>query len=96
MLQIPNYPYQFLLTGGSGSGKRNTLLNLINHHNDIDKVYLFAKDPYDTKDQFLIFKDQSVGSKHCNDPKAFMNAQIIWMIFMKILVNTVQIKTSKY
>ena len=71
MLQIPNYPYQFLLAGGSGSGKRNTLLNLINHHNDIDKIYLFAKDPYDTKDQFLIFKDQSVGSKHCNDPKSF-------------------------
>ena len=30
--------------GGSASGKTNTLLNLINEQNDIDKIYLYAKD----------------------------------------------------
>ena len=28
----------------SGSGKTNTLLNLINEQNDIDKIYLYARD----------------------------------------------------
>ena len=27
---IPDYPYRTLIIGGSGSGKTNTLLNLIN------------------------------------------------------------------
>ena len=27
---IPDHPYRILITGGSGSGKTNTLLNLIN------------------------------------------------------------------
>ena len=35
---------QNLITGGSGSGKTNALLNLINDPNDIDKIYLHAKD----------------------------------------------------
>ena len=29
--QIPNHPYRTLIIGGSGSGKRNGLLDLINH-----------------------------------------------------------------
>ena len=31
---------------GSGSGKTNGLLNLINNQLDIDKIFLYAKDPY--------------------------------------------------
>ena len=27
---IPDHPYRILITGGSGSGKQNALLNLIN------------------------------------------------------------------
>ena len=38
-----------LITGGSGSGKTNALLNLINKQPDIDKIYLYAKDPYEKK-----------------------------------------------
>ena len=45
-LQIPGHPYRILIVGGSGSGKINKLLNLINHESDIDKIYLYAKDPY--------------------------------------------------
>ena len=39
---------------------------------DIDKIYLYAKDPYKAKHQFLISKQEKVGLKHYNDPKAFM------------------------
>ena len=44
---IPDHPYRILIVGGSGSGKTNALLNLINNQPDIDKIYLYAKDPYD-------------------------------------------------
>ena len=35
---IPD-PYRILIIGGSGSGKTNELLNLINNQLDIDKIY---------------------------------------------------------
>ena len=39
-----------LIDGGSGSGKTNALLNaLINHKLYTDKIYLYAKNPYDVK-----------------------------------------------
>ena len=41
---IPDHPYKILIIGGSGLGKTNTLLNLINEEKDIDKIYLYAKD----------------------------------------------------
>ena len=44
---IPNHPYRILIIGGSGSGKTNLLLNLIENQPDIDKIYLYAKDPYE-------------------------------------------------
>ena len=43
---IPHHPYRILIIGSSGSGKTNALLNLINNQPDIDKIYLYAKDPY--------------------------------------------------
>ena len=46
---IPDHPYRILIIGGSGSGKTNALLNLINNQPDIDKIYLCAKDPYEKK-----------------------------------------------
>ena len=33
---------------------------------------MYAKDPYEDKYQFLIKKRQSIGLKHVNDPKAFI------------------------
>ena len=44
---IPDHPNRILIIGGSGSGKTNALLNLINNHPDIDKIYLYAKDLYE-------------------------------------------------
>ena len=69
---IPDHPYRILIIGGSGSGKTNALLNLIEDQPDIDKTYLHVKDPYEHKYQFLINKRESVRLKHFNDPKAFI------------------------
>ena len=44
---IPDHPYRILIIGGLGFGKINALLNLINNQADIDKMYLYAKDPYE-------------------------------------------------
>ena len=70
---IPDHPYRILITGGSGSGKTNLLLNLIKNQPDIDKIYLYVKDPYESKYQYLINKRESVGTNHFNDPKAFID-----------------------
>ena len=67
----PDHPYRILITGGSGSGKKS-LLNLIENQTDIDKIYLYAKDPYEAKYQYLINKREGVGINHFNDPKAFI------------------------
>ena len=70
-LYIPDYPYIVLIVGGSGSGKTNVFLNLMNNQSDIDEIYLYAKDPYEAKYQFLINKRESTGLNHFDDPKAF-------------------------
>ena len=71
-LYIPDHPYRILILGGSRSGKTNTLLNLTNNQSDIDKIYLYAKDLYEDKYQFLIKKIENIGLKHFNDPKSFI------------------------
>ena len=40
---IPDHPYQILIIGGSGYGKTNTLLNLIENQPDIDKNIFIRK-----------------------------------------------------
>ena len=69
---IPDHPYRILIVGGSGSGKTNVLLNLINNQLDIDKIYLYAKNPYEAKYQYLIKKREKVGLDHFDDSKAFI------------------------
>ena len=61
-----------MIIGGSGSRKTNTLLNLINEQNNIDKIYLYAKDLSEPKYEFLIKKRENVEIKHLNDPNAFI------------------------
>ena len=68
----PDQPYRILIIGGSGSGKTNLLLNLIEDQPDIDKIYLYDKDPYEAKYQYLINKREGVGIDHFNDPKVFI------------------------
>ena len=66
----PDHPYRILIIGGSG--KTHVLSNLINNQLDIDKIYLYAKDPYEVKYQYLINKHEKVGIDHLDDPKAFI------------------------
>ena len=60
----PDHPYRILIIGGSGSGKTNVLLNLIENQPDIDKIHLYAKDPYEAKYQHLINIREKVGICH--------------------------------
>ena len=69
---IPDHPCRILILGGSGSGKTNALLNLINNQPDIDKIYLYEKDPYEAKYQYLINKREKAGLDYFTDPKALM------------------------
>ena len=61
--QILDHPYRILIIGGPGSEKTNSLFNVINQQPDIDKICLYAKDPYEAKYQFLITKHEDVGTK---------------------------------
>ena len=69
---IPDHPYRILVIGGSGSGKTNTLLHLIKEQDDIDKIYLYAKDLSEPKYEFLIKNHENVGTKQLSDSKAFI------------------------
>ena len=85
-----------LIIGGFGSVKENLLCNLIYQQSDIEENYLYAKDLCEQKYQFLINKQESKDLKHFNDSKAFLNTRMIWMIFIKTLINTNQIKNVNY
>ena len=37
--RIPDHPYRMLRIGRPGSGKINSLINLISHQPDIDSIY---------------------------------------------------------
>ena len=69
---IPDHPYRILIIGVSGSGKTNALLNLINNQSDIDKIYLYAKNTYESKYQYLFNKREKVGLDHFDDYKTFI------------------------
>ena len=53
---ISDHSYRILIFGGTGSGKTNTLLNLIKEQDYldvIDKIYLYAKDLSKPKYEYL-------------------------------------------
>ena len=52
---IPDYSYRILIIGGSGAGGTIVFLDLIKHQRpDIDKIYLYVKDPFKLKYELLI------------------------------------------
>ena len=64
-----------MIIGGSGSGKANTLLNLIkkqDYHDVIDKIYWYAKDLSESKYEYLIKKREDAGIKNVNNSNAFI------------------------
>ena len=70
---IPDHPYRIIIImEKNDSGKTNALINLINEQNDIDKMYLYARDLSEPKYEYLILKSEDVGIKHLNNPNAFI------------------------
>ena len=61
-----------MIIGGSGSGKINTLLNLINEQDDIDKIYLYTKNLSKPKYEYLIKKRENTVINHINDQSTFI------------------------
>ena len=50
------------------------LLNVIKHQRpDIDKIYLYVKDPFESKYQLLINEIEKLGIKKLKNPKAFID-----------------------
>ena len=70
--QILYNPYRTVLVGGSRFWKTNPLSNLISHQPDIDKIYLYDKDPYEAKYCVLISKIESTCFKQLNESKCFI------------------------
>ena len=71
-LHTPDHPYRILVISDLGSGQTNTLLNLTEKPTRIDKIYLYTKDPYEAKYQYLINIREKVGIDHFDDPKGFI------------------------
>ena len=92
---IPDHPYRIFIIGGSRSGKTNTLLHLIKEKDNIDKIYLYAKDLSEPKYVFLIKKRENAGTKHFGDPMHLLNVQIEWTTFIKILMTTIKAEKEK-
>ena len=88
-LYIPDHRYRILIIGAFGSGKTNTLLNLIKEHDDNDKIYLHAKDLSEPKYEFLIKKCENVGTDHLMIYMHLLSVQIEWMTFIRILMTTI-------
>ena len=44
----------------------------LNHEPDIDKIYLYSKDPYEVKYWLLINKRESTSTKYLNDSKGLI------------------------
>ena len=93
---IPDYPYRILIIGGSGAGKTNTLINLINEQDDINKIYLYAKDLNKPKYEFLLKKRKNAGIKHLNDLNAFIECSNTMMTFVRILMIKNQTEKKKF
>ena len=73
------------------------MLNVINHELDIDRICLYAKDPFETKYQLLIYKRESTSIKYLNESKAFIEySNDIDSIYKKTLKNTIQINNEKH
>ena len=67
-IYIPDYPYRILTIGDSGLGKTNVL----HQQPDIDKIYLYVKNPSKSKYQLLMNGREKVGNENLKNPKAFI------------------------
>ena len=79
-----------------GLRKTNALFNLMKNQPDIYEIYLYAKDLYGAKYQYLINKREKVGLNHYDGPKALLDTQMICKMFIEVLKNTIQERNVKY
>ena len=63
---------------------------------DIDKIYLYAKDPYESKYQYLFNKRECVVINHFSDPKAFIKYSNDMHDVYKILIIAIPIKKIRH
>ena len=93
---IPDDPYGILTTGGSGSGKTDVLLNLIKYQRpNIDKIYLYIKDPFESKYQLIINGREKVEVQILKIQKHLLIIQKQFMMFMKIWKTIIQQKKGE-
>ena len=82
-MALYSWTYRILIIGSSGSGKTNVLLNLMKHQRpDIDKIYLYVKDPLESKYQLVINGRETQGIKKLKNPKALREDSQL-MMFMR-------------
>ena len=67
-----------------------------NNQPDIDKTYLYPKDPYEAKHQDLFDKPKEVGLKRYDDLKAFIEYSKIMQNFHKNIKEHNLGKNAKY
>ena len=61
------------------------MLNLINIQPDIGIIYLYAKDPYEVKNKYLINNRENIEIRHLDDPNAFIEySNDIWDVYKNI------------
>ena len=97
---IPEHPYRILIIGASGSGKTNVLLSLIkNQRPDVDNIYLYVKDPFESKYQLLMSVWEKVVIKKLKNSKPFIDySQTIDDVFwqFKIWKTIIQQRKGDY
>ena len=69
---------------------------MINEQNDIDKMYLYTRDLSEPKYEYLIKKIEDLGIKHLNIQMHLLSVRILWMMFMRILMITIQAEEEHF
>ena len=93
---IPDHPYRVLITGGSGSGKTNALLDLVKKQDDIDEIYLYAKDLSEPKYEFLTKKCDDAEIKHLNNSNSFIECSNTMDDVYENIDDTTQAEKEKF
>ena len=93
---IPDHPYRVLITGGSGSGKTNALLDLVKKQDDIDEIYLYSKDLSEPKYEFLIKKCDDAEIKHLNNSNSFIECSNTMDDVYENIDDTTQAEKEKF
>ena len=69
---------------------------MVNEQNDIDKMYLYTRDLSEPKYEYLIKKIEDLGIKHLNIQMHLLSVRILWMMFMRILMITIQAEEEHF